>query len=123
MAERAVNSKGKLFLSLQCEKDSPVLKIHQCFTASTDSTESPLALSLLYTSLSLEEEVRTLTLVEALRGVNALLEEELAPVSVREERQGKATIQLKSPLCSPFLRRRCKMGFSEMAASFIGSSQ
>ena len=122
---KVVKSKFKPFLSLPNDKDSPTLQIHPCFSASTtNSTDSPpLALSLLYTSLSSEEEVHTLTLVKELREVSALLDQELTPFSVREERQGKATVQLQSPMCSPFLRRRCKLGFSEMAASFVGSSQ
>ena len=110
MAEtKASKPNSKLFLFISTDKDSSV-------SASADTCST--VLSSWFDSLSVEEEAHALAQVTALRELSLLLDQELAPVSVREESQVKTAVQLKSPLESPFLKRRSKMGFSEMAAPF-----
>jgi hypothetical protein len=119
MAEtKASKPKSKLFFFFSTDKGSPILNKYQSPSAATSTDTCSAILSPLYNLLTVEEETCALAQVAALRELSNLLDQELAPVSVREENQIKAVVQLKSPFNSPFLRRRNKMGFSEMAAPF-----
>ena len=119
MAEtRAAKPKSAPFFFFSTDQDSPISSKYQNPSAATSANTYSSILSPLYDSLTVEDEVRALAQVAALRELNNLLDQELTPVSVREESQVKVVVQLKSPLDSPFLKRRGKMGFSELAAPF-----
>lgn len=119
MAEKTVsNPNSKLFLFLSTDKDSPISNKYQSPSGTTSTDTCSTVRSLWFNSLSVEEEAHAIAQVCALRELSHLLDQELTPVSVREESQIKTLVQLKSPFDSPFLKRRNKMGFSEIAAPF-----
>lgn len=109
---------SKLFLFTSTDKDSPSSNNYQIPSATTSTDTCFTVQFSLYNSLSAEEKAHALAQVTALRELSNLLDQELAPVSVREESRIKAVVQLKSPFDSPFLKKRSKMGFTDLAASF-----
>jgi len=97
----------------------PRVVISQQHKHSTSTDSSDASPTLLYVSLTAEEELRCLHLTESLREVSYRLEAELRPVLVREERDVKRVIKLGTPSQSPCFLKRILRSFSDMADDVV----
>jgi len=124
MAEnKATEVRLHLRLFLSTEKDSHAFQKQHDPSTCTSVCTSSTTFSPLYNPLTVEEEAKAIAQVKALRKLSDLLDEELTTVSVKEASQSKATVQLKSPIDSPFLKLRAKMRLSERSLEFRALNQ